>query len=252
MCSPASKSRKLDNIPTFTHSKDENQYQQIVSTLTSIYEEYPVRILKHISEFATGIIVDCPNTTLRHNACKSGEIHHLHGNNFKQCQDDECDHTYGKQDYLVKNWEMHKYKCDDDECCIQCHIFECPACIIEENDNTFHAFRCLNFDGEMYPNHACEFASECKSIFCGQHWEIYGVTCDQCSKYHCFECSYQCDDENNEDTKKGYHCVNVDCKKYICANCLKKEPTQHIDYPFYCATCARLMISWGSFPYYSF
>ena len=250
MCSPARKSRKLHNIPTFTHCRDQNQYQKIVSTLNSIYEhEYPVRILKHIGEFATGIIVDCPDRTRRHNACKSGQIHHLHGNNFKQCNNDDGDHVYGKDDYLVENWEMHKYKCDDDECDIESHVFECGACVIEENDNKFHAFRCLDNDGEIYPNHACEFASECKSIFCAEHCKIYGITCDQCSKYHCFECSwYQSDDENN---KKGYHCVNVDCKKYICANCLKKEPTQQIEYPFYCATCSRSMISCDSFPFYS-
>ena len=204
--------------------------------------------MKNIGEFATGIIVKCAAQRQTHNRCDSGEIHYLYSNNFahyvQECEDefcvecediDECDedsdedidlfaHAFGQDNYLVRNWRMHKYTCDNSECDIKCHVFECGGC----KDFKLHAVRCLNFDGELYQNHACQFASKCQSIFCEQHWKDYGVTCDLCSKYICLNCC----------AENGYHCRSGGCSKYCCANCVKAEASQNVPYPFYCETCS--------------
>ena len=243
MCSfKPSKVRKLNhnNTSIFTHTKDKNQYEEIVSTLNSVLNENEViiglDILQNIGEFATGIIIQCPGKARFD--CINGYIHHLYGNNFQilnNNNNNNNNHVYGQDNNNnhQEKWQMHKYECDNIECNIKYHVFECDACTFdyrEDIESKFHVFECIDADVEIYPNHACTFASECKSIFCAIHWEDQGVRCEYCSNYFCADCSYH----------DGYHCLSCDCTKYFCGNCVPEEPPQNV--PFYCPTCSRSIV----------
>ena len=187
---PVIKHRRLNNqiLTTFNNNaKDEKQCLNIINVLNSCINDdnnnknYPQimdYILKEIAEYATGILIKChgklniPDSSF---IC-SGFIHYLRGNNFNS-------------NLEYKNeLSLFNYKCDDERCTHEVHIFECKGC-----DRMAHVDKyppttliAIHDEIDIFPYRLCS-TSSCDGIYCPKCDEECGVFCNECAKYYCDE-----------------------------------------------------------------
>ena len=207
MSSSCKKRRRLNNNINNTVStifknknvKDEKQCIGLINILNScitnrmISFDMNVYILKEIAEYATGILIKCNSAT--HTSLDSRWIHHLYGNNF------DVNQQY-TNDLLLYN-----YKCEDEKCLHESHIFECKVCDKRTQINKLK--ECSPMYKKTYNNiHPYRVCSNknCHGIYCSKCYSNSGVHCYVCTSYYCNACS----------KLSGFHCRF--CCKYYCGD----------------------------------
>ena len=173
----------------FKNSKDEKQCISLIEVLNSCIQITMDRyILKEIAEYSTGTLFKC-----QHDLHKSTTswIHHLSGNNF----DTDKEENYYSNELLLFN-----YKCEDEKCSHEIHIFECKTC-----DKKLQINKLKPYD-DIHPYRACT-KGNCHGIYCQKCYSKGGFHCHACQDYYCNNCS----------KLSGGHCAH--CSEYFCQLC---------------------------------
>ena len=222
---PCQKKKKYSNNITnnkFDDKVDQTQYCCIFNVLNEIFhndnnnnnnnnnnsnnnnnnnDNIPNEILSEIAQYATGNYTKCQGEFGMQNC--NGDIHFLHGDNFTNSANNNA-------------WNLCKYECDDVNCGEVSHILQCSECNISIQ---------INADETPYPNFICENALRlnplCTNMFCSDHADKNGSSCEACSVYYCVSC----------EKDSGTHCFN--CNEYWC----EQHKDDSLDDTNYCDKC---------------
>ncbi len=132
---------------------DIKQCSTICDAIHECYQDLPHSICMEISEFATGIILECEQ-------CEDGDISFLSNVEWNSCS--SCDQ-------VSKYW--------------QCTESNCKLSMAFNDD-----IPCDDGCGNRNDWGICIFYSECGSSYCCNHSDSLGAYCILCGVYHCENC----------------------------------------------------------------
>ena len=198
------------NKTMFDNTDDETQCLQIIcaldSTINIDIDNYKITLplLKEIAQYSTGNFIKCKGEC-------DGYIHFLKGDNFKK--DLNCFNCLN----------LYKYQCDDNNCSTVSHVMTC-------HHKDCNKIITIKQDSSPYPKMSiCENAlrlnPSCSQVYCIQHTQKNGRTCQACNNFYCYSCGNQ---------GGGKHCST--CDKYWCQDHIE-EATFSIGTTYYCDKC---------------